>query len=81
MLEATNYFFNKAADFLELNEKLRKILLSPKRVVKVELITESDEGELMHHVGFRVQHNSARGPMKGGLRHRSTMSGRSEGIR
>jgi len=73
VLEATNYFFNRAADFLELNEKLRTILLSPKRVVKVELITESDEGELMHHVGFRVQHNSARGPMKGGLRYHPTV--------
>jgi len=67
MLAATNYFFNRAADFLELDQRLREISLTPKRVVKVEIITESDDGELLHHLGFRVQHNSARGPMKGGL--------------
>jgi glutamate dehydrogenase (NAD(P)+) len=73
MLEATKLFFNKAADHLELSERLRTILLTPKRVVRVEIITESDAGELQHHIGFRVQHNDARGPMKGGLRFHPSM--------
>lgn len=73
MLEATNLFFNKAADHLELSDRLRTILLTPKRVVRVEIITESDGGELLHHIGFRVQHNEARGPMKGGLRYHPSM--------
>jgi len=73
MLEATNLFFNKAADHLQLSDRLRTILLTPKRVVRVEIITESDAGELMHHIGFRVQHNDARGPMKGGLRYHPSM--------
>ncbi|MAT91478.1 MAG: glutamate dehydrogenase [Halioglobus sp.] len=68
MLEATNRFFNNAADHLELDERLRTILSTPRRVVRVEIVTESDSGELMHHLGYRVQHNQARGPMKGGLR-------------
>lgn len=68
MLEATNLFFTRAADHLELNDKLRTILMTPKRVVRVEIVTESDDGELLHHMGYRVQHNDARGPMKGGLR-------------
>ena len=68
MLEATNRFFNKAADHLELDDKLRTILTTPRRVVRVEIVTESDSGELMHHLGYRVQHNQSRGPMKGGLR-------------
>ena len=68
MLEATNLFFNRAADHLDLNENLRTILTTPRRVVRVEIVTESDDGELLHHLGYRVQHNHARGPMKGGLR-------------
>ena len=73
MLEATNTFFNRAADCLGLSERQRTILLTPNRVVRVEIITESDDGCLMHHLGFRVQHNSARGPMKGGLRFHPAM--------
>ena len=44
------------------------MILTPHRVVKVEVITEDDEGKLIHFVGFRTQHNNARGPYKGGLR-------------
>ena len=73
MLEATNLFFSRAADHLELPEKLRTILQTPRRVVRVEIVTESDDGELMHHLGFRVQHNTIRGPMKGGLRYHPSM--------
>jgi glutamate dehydrogenase (NAD(P)+) len=73
MLEATNLFFNRAADHLELSDSLRTILQAPRRVVKVEIVTESDDGKLLHHLGFRVQHNNARGPMKGGLRFHPSM--------
>jgi glutamate dehydrogenase (NAD(P)+) len=73
MLEATNLFFSRAADHLELSDSLRTILQTPRRVVRVEIITESDDGELLHHLGFRVQHNTARGPMKGGLRYHPSM--------
>lgn len=48
--------------------KLCDILLASFRVVKVEIITDSDDGILQHHHGCRVQHNHSRGPMKGGLR-------------
>jgi len=73
MLEATNVFFNRAADHLELSSELRDILLTPHRVVRVEIITERDDGGLHHHLGFRVQHSGARGPMKGGLRFHPSM--------
>jgi glutamate dehydrogenase (NAD(P)+) len=69
MLEESHYYFNKAADVLELSDKIRRIALTPFRVVKVEIVTEDDQGQLMHHYGYRVQHNPARGPMKGGLRY------------
>jgi glutamate dehydrogenase (NAD(P)+) len=73
MLEATNLFFNRAADHLGLNEQLRTILVTPRRIVRVEIVTEADDGSLLHHLGYRVQHNSARGPMKGGLRFHPNM--------
>jgi glutamate dehydrogenase (NAD(P)+) len=73
MLETTNLFFNRAADHLELNAQLRDMLQTPARVVRVEIITESDDGGLHHHLGYRVQHNGARGPMKGGLRYHPNM--------
>jgi glutamate dehydrogenase (NAD(P)+) len=69
MLGACHQFFHRAADVLDLPTKVREILLTPRRVIKVELVTESDAGELLHYIGFRVQHNDARGPCKGGLRY------------
>jgi glutamate dehydrogenase (NAD(P)+) len=73
MLEESHYYFKKAADALDLSSKVRQILLSPRRVVKVELVTEDDDGNLLHHFGYRVQHNDARGPYKGGLRYHPHM--------
>ena len=73
MLAASHHYFQKASDVLDLSENLRTILLTPFRVVKVEVVTENDKGELQHHMGYRVQHNRARGPMKGGLRYHPSM--------
>lgn len=68
MLADAHYYFNKAADVLGLPDSVRTILLTPKRSVKVEIVIEGEDGELQSYTGFRVQHNAARGPMKGGLR-------------
>jgi glutamate dehydrogenase (NAD(P)+) len=73
MLEDSHYYFNKAADVLGLGDHIREILITPRRVVKVEIVTEDDAGELIHCVGFRTQHNNARGPYKGGLRFHPSM--------
>ena len=73
MLEESLYYFNRAADVLDLSDILRKVLQTPLRTVKVEVVTESDSGELLSHTGYRVQHNQARGPMKGGLRFHPTL--------
>jgi glutamate dehydrogenase (NAD(P)+) len=73
MLEASHRYFNQAADVLDLSPKVREVLLTPNRVIKVEVVEEADDGQLMHYTGFRVQHNSARGPCKGGLRYHPTM--------
>ncbi len=68
MLEEAHYYFNKAADVLNLSDRIREILWTPIRVVKVDLVVDDDEGRLQHYMGYRVQHNQMRGPMKGGLR-------------
>ena len=73
MLEESHYYFHKAADILGLSAKVKEILLTPHRVVKVDLVTEGEDGLLKHHLGFRVQHNNVRGPYKGGLRYHPTV--------
>ncbi|MFV1958219.1 MAG: Glu/Leu/Phe/Val dehydrogenase [Planctomycetota bacterium] len=73
MLEASHRYFHRAADVLSLPDKIRSILLTPRRVVKVEIVAEADDGSLLHYTGFRVQHNNARGPCKGGLRYHPTI--------
>ena len=73
MLEDSHYYFHQAADILDLSDQVREILITPHRVVKVEVVTEDDAGKLIHFVGFRTQHNDARGPYKGGLRYHPTM--------
>jgi glutamate dehydrogenase (NAD(P)+) len=73
MLEESHFFFHKAADVLGLADDIRTILLTPRRSITVELIIEGDDGELQMYNGYRVQHNMARGPMKGGLRYHPSM--------
>jgi glutamate dehydrogenase (NAD(P)+) len=74
MLSDTHFYFNKAADILGLPAIIRKILLTPQRSVKVEIAVENSSGDLMYYTGYRVQHNNARGPMKGGLRFHPSMN-------
>ena len=73
MLEEAHSYFQKAADVLNLSDRIREIIWSPLRVVRVELVVDDDEGRLKHYMGYRVQHNKARGPMKGGLRFHPSM--------
>jgi glutamate dehydrogenase (NAD(P)+) len=73
MLEESHFYFTQAADVLDLPSRIREILLAPQRVVKVEIVTESDDGSPLHHFGYRVQHNNSRGPYKGGLRYHPQM--------
>jgi glutamate dehydrogenase (NAD(P)+) len=67
--EATKKYFNRAADHLDLAESLRTYLVMPQREMQVQIPVEMDNGTLHSFIGYRVQHNSDRGPMKGGLRY------------
>ncbi len=73
MLAESHFYFHKAADVLGLSDQVRTILLTPHRTVKVGIAIEGQNGELQSYEGYRVQHNSARGPMKGGLRFHPAM--------
>ena len=66
--EGTEYYFKKAAKELGIGSHLETVLITPKREVKVECTIELDNRELASFVGYRVQHDNSRGPMKGGLR-------------
>ncbi|XP_068634343.1 glutamate dehydrogenase 2 [Aristolochia californica] len=68
-LTATSRNFRNAARLLGLDSKLEKSLLIPFREIKVECTIPKDDGTLVSYVGFRVQHDNARGPMKGGIRY------------
>lgn len=54
--EQTSLYFNRAADHLELNARMRKLLLTSKREVRVQVAVEMDNGDLETLIGFRVQH-------------------------
>ena len=61
--------FDMAAEYLKLDPGLRQILRTPKRVLEVAIPVKLDNGQTKVFTGFRVQHNVARGPAKGGLRY------------
>lgn len=67
--ESTSLYFNQAADKLKMAEWMRKLLITPKREVTVQVAFERDNGDVETVLGYRVQHDNARGPMKGGLRY------------
>ncbi len=68
-LEATLHNFERAARSLGLGARAQRQLVTPKRQVKVEITIERDDGQIETFIGYRVQHDDARGPMKGGLRY------------
>lgn len=67
--ETALHNFDIAAAKLDLDQDLAHLLKSPDRELRVELPLVRDTGRLEVFVGYRVQHNNARGPNKGGLRY------------
>ena len=60
--------FDKVADFLELESGAREMLRNPMREYHFNIPVRMDDGKVKVFKGFRVQHNDARGPAKGGIR-------------
>lgn len=61
--------FNRAADYLELDPSMRHVLQTAKRQLIVSIPVKMDGGDVQVFEGYRVQHNIARGPAKGGIRY------------
>ena len=66
--EAATYFFHNSADRLGLPDDQREVLASTYRELAVQVPLRMDDGSLTVARGYRVQHNGARGPYKGGIR-------------
>src|SRR5918992_4007126 len=67
--EAVNFFFDRAADHVGLKDEMRAIFRSSYRELTVQVPVRMDDGHLEVFTGYRVQHNAARGPYKGGVRY------------
>ncbi|RMD49073.1 MAG: Glu/Leu/Phe/Val dehydrogenase [Ignavibacteria bacterium] len=60
--------FDKVADLIGLDEATRELLRNPLREYQFSIPVRMDDGNVKIFKGFRVQHNDARGPSKGGIR-------------
>jgi glutamate dehydrogenase (NAD(P)+) len=61
--------FDAAAEQLDLDPGLRRVLRVPKRELTVNFPVTMDDGRVEVFTGYRVQHNLSRGPAKGGIRY------------
>jgi glutamate dehydrogenase/leucine dehydrogenase len=61
--------FDRAAAKMGLEAGMREILRRPRRALSLSLPVKMDDGSIRVFEGYRVQHNSARGPCKGGIRY------------
>jgi glutamate dehydrogenase (NAD(P)+) len=66
--------FDLAADRLNLDPGLRRVLREPRRELTVHFPVKMDDGSVQVYTGYRVQHNLGRGPAKGGLRYHQDVS-------
>src|SRR5688572_27698486 len=67
--EIVDHWFTLAADRLEIPEDIRAVLSSSYREVQVQIPIRLSDGKTHVFSGYRVQHNGARGPYKGGIRY------------
>jgi glutamate dehydrogenase (NAD(P)+) len=67
--ESVNTYVNQAATLLGVEEDVRILMAEPYRQVDVQVPIHADDGSVLSFRGYRVQHNGARGPFKGGLRY------------
>lgn len=65
--------FDQAADLMNLNPSVRKILAITNSEIVVHFPVKMDDGSVETFTGYRVQHNNALGPYKGGLRYHPTV--------
>jgi glutamate dehydrogenase (NAD(P)+) len=67
-LDIVRHYFDLAAERLGLRDDLRTVFWSPYREVTVQIPVKLSDGKIHVYSGYRIQHNGARGPYKGGVR-------------
>jgi len=72
--ETTNKYLQDGFDAIGLAPKTEHMLKTPAREVRVELVITRDDDSVGNFIGFRVQHDNARGPFKGGLRYDTSVN-------
>ena len=71
--EIVNYYFNLACDRIVLPDDVREVMRTPYRQIEVQIPVRMTDGTRRVYSGYRVQHNAARGPYKGGVRYHSAV--------
>lgn len=71
--QAVTRYFEEAAAIIALEDEMSAVLTSSYREVASQVPVRRDDGSLLVLRGFRVQHNGARGPYKGGIRYHPTV--------
>ncbi len=66
---SVSQYVDRAAALLDIEDDVRILLAEPYRQVDVQVPIHADDGSVLSFRGYRVQHNGARGPFKGGLRY------------
>jgi len=67
--ESVNAFFDRGAALIHLKDEMYDVLKTSYREVSVQVPVRMDSGALEVFTGYRIQHNGARGPYKGGIRY------------
>ncbi len=67
--DEVNWQIDRAADKLGIAPDYKTVLRNCYRELRVQVVLRKADGRLVEHVGYRVQHNGARGPYKGGVRY------------
>ena len=73
MSDDVERYIRRASEVMDLGARVERLLLSAEAEHHVTVPIELDNGEMAVFAGYRIQHNSARGPMKGGLRFHPTV--------
>lgn len=66
--EIVNHYFDEAVERIGLRDDVAEVLRAPYREVTVQIPIKQHDGRIHLYEGYRVQHNGARGPYKGGIR-------------
>src|ERR1700675_3034074 len=68
-LDIVRHYFDAAVERIGLADDLRAVFWSPYREVTVQIPVKLSDGKVHVFSGYRIQHNGARGPYKGGVRY------------